>query len=68
MVIESEQKRFDEVLHGEIDFSSDPWPSISESAKDLVKKMLDRDPNTRITAHEVLSKFHHSFFFSFFKL
>ncbi|KEH24281.1 calcium-dependent protein kinase 1 isoform X1 [Medicago truncatula] len=52
---ELEQEIFDKVLHGEIDFSSDPWPSISESAKDLVKKMLDRDPKTRITAHEALS-------------
>ncbi|CAK8540509.1 unnamed protein product [Lathyrus sativus] len=32
----------------------DPWPSISESAKDLVKKMFVRDPSKRITAHEVL--------------
>jgi len=66
LVIESEKEIFDEVLHGEIDFSSDPWPRISESAKDLVKKMLDRDPKTRITAHEALSKFHHSFFLFLF--
>ncbi|CAK8544175.1 unnamed protein product [Lathyrus sativus] len=51
---ELEQEIFHEVLHGELDFSSDPWPSISESAKDLVKKMLVRDPSKRITAHEVL--------------
>ncbi|PNX93983.1 calcium-dependent protein kinase 1-like protein [Trifolium pratense] len=51
---ESEQEIFHEILHGELDFSSDPWPSISESAKDLVKKMLVRDPSKRITAHEVL--------------
>jgi calcium-dependent protein kinase len=62
VIIESEQEIFDEILHGELDFSSDPWPSISESAKDLVKKMLVRDPSKRITAHEVLCKFHHSFF------
>jgi serine/threonine protein kinase len=59
VIIESEQEIFDEILHGELDFSSDPWPSISESAKDLVKKMLVRDPSKRITAHEVLCKFHH---------
>ncbi|KEH24280.1 calmodulin-domain kinase CDPK protein [Medicago truncatula] len=52
---ELDREIFDEVLHGEVDFCSDPWPSISESAKDLVKKMLDRDPKTRIKAHEVLS-------------
>ncbi|GMJ09494.1 calmodulin-domain protein kinase cdpk isoform 2 [Hibiscus trionum] len=51
---ETEQEIFEEVLHGELDFTSDPWPDISESAKDLVKKMLVRDVKKRITAHEVL--------------
>ncbi|KAG8374010.1 hypothetical protein BUALT_Bualt11G0086400 [Buddleja alternifolia] len=51
---ESEQEIFEEVLHGDIDFTSDPWPKISESAKDVVKKMLVRDPRRRITAHQVL--------------
>ncbi|MBA0567106.1 hypothetical protein Golob_011864 [Gossypium lobatum] len=51
---ETEQEIFEEVLHGELDFISDPWPNISESAKDLVKKMLVRDAKKRITAHEVL--------------
>ena len=52
--IETEQEIFDEVLHGDLDFTSDPWPSISESAKDLVGKMLVRDAKKRITAYEVL--------------
>jgi calcium-dependent protein kinase len=52
--IETEQEIFEEVLRGDLDFSSDPWPNVSESAKDLVKKMLVRDPRKRITAHEVL--------------
>ncbi|KAL2539859.1 Calcium-dependent protein kinase 1 [Abeliophyllum distichum] len=51
---ETEQGIFEQVLHGDLDFSSDPWPSISESAKDLVRKMLVRDPRRRLTAHEVL--------------
>ncbi|KAK8672095.1 hypothetical protein V6N13_110469 [Hibiscus sabdariffa] len=51
---ETEQEIFEEVLNGELDFTSDPWPNISESAKDLVKKMLVRDTKKRITAHEVL--------------
>ncbi|KAJ7971358.1 Calcium-dependent protein kinase [Quillaja saponaria] len=42
------------VLKGELDFVSEPWPSISESAKDLVQRMLVRDPKKRLTAHEVL--------------
>ncbi|KAL0008193.1 hypothetical protein SO802_009695 [Lithocarpus litseifolius] len=51
---ESEQGIFEQVLHGDLDFTSDPWPSISESAKDLVRKMLVRDPRRRPTAHDVL--------------
>ncbi|GJW27791.1 calcium-dependent protein kinase 26-like protein [Tanacetum coccineum] len=41
---------------GELDFSFNPWPVISESAKNLIKKMLirDRDRSRRITANEVL--------------
>ncbi|PIN07467.1 Ca2+/calmodulin-dependent protein kinase, EF-Hand protein superfamily [Handroanthus impetiginosus] len=51
---ETEQEIFEEVLHGDIDLSSDPWPKISDSAKDLVKRMLLRDPIKRLTAHQVL--------------
>lgn len=53
---ENEQSIFDAVLRGHIDFSSDPWPSISSSAKDLVKKILREDPKERISANDVLSK------------
>ncbi|KAF0907952.1 hypothetical protein E2562_022338 [Oryza meyeriana var. granulata] len=51
---ESEQGIFEQVLKGDLDFSSDPWPAISDSAKDLVRKMLNRDPRKRLTAHEAL--------------
>uniref|UniRef100_A0A2C9V7T7 non-specific serine/threonine protein kinase n=1 Tax=Manihot esculenta TaxID=3983 RepID=A0A2C9V7T7_MANES len=51
---ETEQGIFEQVLKGELDFLSEPWPSISESAKDLVRRMLVRDPKKRMTAHEVL--------------
>ncbi|KAJ8513881.1 hypothetical protein OPV22_004315 [Ensete ventricosum] len=51
---ETEQGIFEEVLHGKLDFQSEPWPSISNSAKELVRKMLVRDPRRRLTAHEVL--------------
>ncbi|KAI6696565.1 calcium-dependent protein kinase 20 isoform X1 [Syzygium oleosum] len=51
---ETEQGIFEQVLKGELDFISEPWPNISESAKDLVRRMLVRDPKKRLTAHEVL--------------
>ncbi|KAI6707145.1 hypothetical protein NL676_010107 [Syzygium grande] len=52
---ENERAIFDSVLRGHIDFVSDPWPSISSSAKDLVKKMLRADPKERLSAVEVLN-------------
>ncbi|CAN1306798.1 Calcium-dependent protein kinase 20 [Linum perenne] len=51
---ETEQGIFEQVLKGDLDFVSDPWPNISDGAKDLVRKMLVRDPKKRLTAHEVL--------------
>ncbi|WZZ37087.1 hypothetical protein YC2023_020488 [Brassica napus] len=45
---------FRKILQGKLDFETDPWPSISESAKDLIKKMLESDPKRRLTAHQVL--------------
>jgi calcium-dependent protein kinase len=55
---ESEQGIFEQVLKGPLDFSSDPWPAISEDAKDLIRKMLVRKPKKRLTAHEVLCQFY----------
>ncbi|KAG0520844.1 hypothetical protein BDA96_08G109100 [Sorghum bicolor] len=51
---ETEQGIFEQVLHGSLDFESDPWPSVSENAKDLLRKVLVRDPKKRLTAHQVL--------------
>ncbi|ESW09833.1 hypothetical protein PHAVU_009G160100 [Phaseolus vulgaris] len=51
---ETEQGIFRQILLGRLDFQSEPWPSISDSAKDLIRKMLDRNPKTRLTAHKVL--------------
>jgi serine/threonine protein kinase len=52
---ETQQGIFDAVLKGFVDFESDPWPVISESAKDLIRKMLCPSPADRLKAHEVLS-------------
>ncbi|KAF3646609.1 Calcium-dependent protein kinase 4 [Capsicum annuum] len=51
---ETDNGIFKQILKGKIDFESEPWPQISDSAKDLVKKMLTRDPRARLTAHQVL--------------
>uniref|UniRef100_A0A0D9V6X4 non-specific serine/threonine protein kinase n=1 Tax=Leersia perrieri TaxID=77586 RepID=A0A0D9V6X4_9ORYZ len=52
---ESEHGIFNSILRGQVDFTSDPWPRISASAKDLVRKMLNSDPKKRISAYEVLN-------------
>ncbi|MQL76415.1 hypothetical protein Taro_008809 [Colocasia esculenta] len=46
---------FKEVLKNTPDFRRKPWPSISESAKDFVNKLLVKDPLTRLTAAQALS-------------
>ncbi|OVA01103.1 Protein kinase domain [Macleaya cordata] len=51
---ETQQGIVNEVLKGELDFESDPWPVISDSAKDLIRKMLCSRPSERLTAHQVL--------------
>ncbi|XP_008802050.2 calcium-dependent protein kinase 1-like [Phoenix dactylifera] len=52
---EDEKGIFDAVLHGHVDFESDPWPSISSGAKELVKNMLRQDPKERLTAAQILN-------------
>jgi len=54
---ETQQGIFDAVLKGHIDFDSDPWPKVSESAKNLIRKMLCPCPSDRLKAHEVLRKY-----------
>ncbi|KAJ8545739.1 hypothetical protein K7X08_018322 [Anisodus acutangulus] len=46
---------FKEVLRNKPDFCRKPWPTISNSAKDFVKKLLVRDPRARLTAAQALS-------------
>jgi len=53
---ESEIGIFRKILQGKLEFEINPWPSISESAKDLIKKMLESNPKKRLTAHQVLCK------------
>ncbi|KAH7849064.1 hypothetical protein Vadar_012432 [Vaccinium darrowii] len=51
---ETDKGIFDEILKGQIDFESSPWPSISTGAKDIIRKMLTMDPRRRITAAQAL--------------
>ncbi|XP_059646304.1 calcium-dependent protein kinase 32-like [Cornus florida] len=51
---ETEQGVAQAIIRSVVDFKRDPWPKVSENAKDLVKKMLNPDPKQRLTAQEVL--------------
>lgn len=46
---------FNEILKAKLDLNVSPWPQISKSAKDVLKKMLTVDPKSRITASQALS-------------
>uniref|UniRef100_A0ACD5WF28 Uncharacterized protein n=2 Tax=Avena sativa TaxID=4498 RepID=A0ACD5WF28_AVESA len=42
------------IIKSVVDFKREPWPRLSEPAKDLVRRMLDPNPMTRLTATQVL--------------
>ncbi|KAE8699894.1 Calcium-dependent protein kinase 30 [Hibiscus syriacus] len=42
------------ILRGVIDFKREPWSQVSDSAKSLVRQMLEPDPKKRLTAQQVL--------------
>ncbi|XP_073293654.1 calcium-dependent protein kinase 18-like [Primulina huaijiensis] len=46
---------FKEVLRNKPDFRRKPWSTISNAAKDFVKKLLVKDPRARLTAAQALS-------------
>ncbi|KAK4489460.1 hypothetical protein RD792_005269 [Penstemon davidsonii] len=50
---------FDAVKAADLRFPLNPWDSISNSAKDLIKGMLCRDSSKRLTSQQVLN---HSWF------
>lgn len=42
------------IVRSVVEFKREPWPRVSNSAKELVKKMLNPDPIQRLTAQQVL--------------
>ena len=51
---ETEQGVAQAILRGILDFKRDPWPKVSDSAKSLVRHMLEPDPKARYNAQQVL--------------
>lgn len=50
----SEDKLFEHIKRGDLNFSASVWQSVSEAAKDVLQKLLRVDPADRITANELL--------------
>ncbi|CAD8063279.1 unnamed protein product [Paramecium primaurelia] len=50
---ESNEKLFEQIKSGKIDFSGEQWEKISKEAKDLVEKLLKVDPKQRYKADQI---------------
>ena len=51
---EKDEDIYQQVLKGEYDFPKEEWDHVSKEAKDLVKKMIEKEPLKRISALEAL--------------
>ena len=51
---ENDKEIYKQVLKGEYDFPKEEWQNVSEEAKNLVQKMLEKDTKKRITALDAL--------------
>jgi calcium-dependent protein kinase len=50
----TDREIFNEILCGKLNFKSEPWPRVSEGAKDCIRKMLCPNPSERMSADEAL--------------
>ena len=51
---DTDEDIYKQVLKGEYDFPKEEWQNVSEEAKNLVQKMLEKDTKKRITALDAL--------------
>ena len=52
---ENEPRIFDAILKADLDFCTEPWPAVSDDAKEVISGMLTRDPRQRWTIPQVLN-------------
>ena len=52
---DSDEEIVTKIKNGRFNMEKYPWPIISSQAKDLIKKLLEFDPNKRVTAEEALN-------------
>ncbi|XP_077566950.1 serine/threonine-protein kinase H1 homolog [Stigmatopora nigra] len=51
---DNRMKLYRQILKGKYSFSGEPWPSVSNLAKDFVDRILTVDPSARLTAGQAL--------------
>jgi len=51
---EDQASLFETIIRGHFEFHAEYWGGVSESAKDLIRKLLTVDPKKRLTAKEAL--------------
>lgn len=51
---ENDAKLFEQILKAEYEFDSPYWDDISDSAKDFIQNLMEKDPNKRYTCDQAL--------------
>jgi serine/threonine protein kinase len=53
--LEDEDEMLDNIEKGEWEWIGEQWDEVSEGAKDLIKGLINPDPNTRLTVDQALA-------------
>ncbi|XP_069763565.1 calcium/calmodulin-dependent protein kinase type 1D isoform X3 [Narcine bancroftii] len=51
---ENDSRLFEQILKAEYEFDCPYWDDISNSAKDFIKRLMEKDPNKRYTCEQAL--------------
>ncbi|XP_072922665.1 calcium/calmodulin-dependent protein kinase type 1D [Hemitrygon akajei] len=51
---ENDSRLFEQILKAEYEFDCPYWDDISDSAKDFIKRLMEKDPNKRYTCEQAL--------------
>ncbi|XP_066561130.1 calcium/calmodulin-dependent protein kinase type 1D isoform X2 [Amia ocellicauda] len=51
---ENDSKLFEQILKAEYEFDAPYWDDISDSAKDFISSLMEKDPNKRYTCEQAL--------------